>query len=194
MWPWGHAAFGYLLYSFGSRLFGSRPSGYPTIVLLVATQLPDLVDKPLSWVFELFPQGYSVGHSVFVAVPLGIAVLALAVWRHRIEYGIAFIVGYWSHLVGDIVLGLVGGNPYTFARVLWPVVTLPPYSSDLSALARIHEYISAFLYLLSTEGATGPLMIALMIYFGPFLFAILVWLVDGAPGITAFRRLFSSPD
>lgn len=192
MWPWGHAAFGYLLYSFGSRLFGRRPDDHPAIVLLIATQLPDLADKSLSWVFELFPQGYSIGHSVFVAIPLGVAVLALAVWRRRAECGFAFITGYWSHLIGDIAFGLIESNPYTFERVLWPVVTLPPYSSDLGALARVQEYVSAFIHLLSTEEASATLMIALLFYFGPFLFALLVWVIDGAPGIAEFRRLLSS--
>lgn len=192
MWPWGHAALGYLLFSFGSRLFGRRPDGYPVIVLLIATQLPDLVDKSLSWVFELFPQGYSIGHSVIVAIPLGIAVLALAVWRRRAECGFAFIIGYWSHLIGDIAFGLIEGNPYTFARVLWPVVTLPPYSSDLGALARIREYASAFIYLLSTEEASATLIIALLFYFGPFLLAVLIWVIDGTPGIAELRRLLSS--
>lgn len=191
MWPWGHAAFGYLLYSLGSRLFGRRPNGYPAIVLLLATQLPDLVDKPLSWVFEVFPQGYSVGHSVFVAIPLCIAVLALALWRHRVECGVTFIVGYWSHLLGDIAFGLVESNPYAFARVLWPVVTLPPYTSDLGAVVRIREYVSAFIYLLSTEEATAALLAALLFYFGPFVFAILIWLIDGAPGIAELKRLLT---
>lgn len=191
MWPWGHAAFGYLLYSFGSRLFGRRPDGYPAIVLLIATQLPDLVDKSLSWVFELFPQGYSIAHSVFVAVPLGVAVLALAVWRRRTECGLAFIIGYWSHLFGDIAFGLIEENPYTFARVLWPVVTLPPYSSDLGALARVREYASAFIYLLSTEEASTTLIIALLFYFGPFFVAFLVWIIDGAPGIAELKRLLT---
>jgi hypothetical protein len=192
MWPWSHAAIGYLLYSFGARMLGRRPNGYPAIVLLFATQLPDLVDKPLSWVFDVFPQGYSVGHSVFVAVPLGIAVLAVAAWRHRTEWGIAFIIGDWSHLVGDVLFGLIEGNPYAFERVLWPIVTLPPYGTELTAFERLQEYVSAFIYLLLTKEATALLIVALLFYFGPFLFALLVWIVDGTPGIAALRRILSS--
>lgn len=188
MWPWGHAAFGYLLYSFGARLFGRTPNGYPVIVLGIATQLPDLVDKTLSWVFELFPQGYSVAHSVFIAVPLGIIVLALAVWRRRAEYGLAFLVGYWSHVVGDILFGLLSGTPYTFARVLWPVVTLPPYSTDLSGLARVQAYVISFINFFADEGLIA-VVVLLAVYFGPVLFAFIVWLVDGAPGVAELRRL-----
>lgn len=189
MWPWSHAALGYLLYSFGARLIGRRPNGYPAIVLLFATQLPDLVDKPLSWVFDLFPQGYSIMHSVFVAVPLGVAVLAIAAWRHHTECGIAFILGYWSHLLGDILFALIEGNPLAFERVLWPVVTLPPYGTELTGLERLELYVSAFIELLLSQEATLILIAALLIYFGPFLFALFVWVVDGAPGVAALRRL-----
>lgn len=193
MWPWGHAAFGYLLYSFGSRLFGRTPQGYPAIVLLFATQIPDLVDKPLSWVFELFPQGYSVAHSMFVAVPLGLLVLAVAVWRRRTGYGLAFVVGYWSHIVGDILFGLLTRNPFTFDRVLWPVVTLPPYTTDLSGLARVEAYIISFINFFADEGPTAVLVL-LAVYFGPVLLAFVVWLMDGAPGVAELRKLLTTPD
>lgn len=192
MWPWGHAALGYLLYSFGSRLFGRTPNGYPVILLLIGTQLPDVVDKTLSWVFGLFPQGYSIAHSVFIAVPLGILVLVFAVWRHRVEYGVAFLVGYWSHIVGDIVFGLLSGNPFTFARVLWPVVTLPPYTTDLSGLARVQAYVISFLNFFADEGLV-PVLFLLGVYFGPVLLAFVIWLVDGAPGLTELRRLLTTP-
>ncbi|RRJ30560.1 metal-dependent hydrolase [Halocatena pleomorpha] len=190
MWPWGHAAFGYLLYSFGSRLFGRTPQGYPVIVLLIGTQLPDLVDKTLSWVLELFPQGYSVAHSVFVAVPFGVLVVACAVWRRRTRYGLAFLLGYWSHIVGDLLFGLFSGNPYTFARVMWPVVTLPPYTTDLSGLARVEAYIISFLNFFADEGVTAVLVL-LAVYFGPVMLAFLVWLFDGAPGVSEVRRLLT---
>lgn len=190
MWPWGHAAFGYLLYSFGLRLFGRTPTGYPVLVLLIGTQIPDLVDKTLSWVLELFPQGYSVAHSVFVAVPIGMLVIAVAVWRRRTSYGLAFLLGYWSHLVGDLLFGLLSSNPYTFARVLWPVVTLPPYSTDLSGLARVQAYVISFLNFFADEGLAAVLVL-LAVYFGPVLLAVVLWLLDGAPGATELRRFIT---
>ena len=49
MWPWEHLAFGYVLYSLGVRtLRGRTPRGPPVLVLAVATQVPDLLDKPLA--------------------------------------------------------------------------------------------------------------------------------------------------
>lgn len=183
MWPWGHAAFGYLLYSFGARAAGERPQGVPVIVLAVATQLPDVVDKSLSWGLDVFPQGYAVGHSLFVGVPLGVAVLALA-WRtDRLRTGLAAVVGYWSHLVGDMAYGLLSRNPYWFDRMLWPVVTLPPYDSDVG-FARLFIYVGEFLSRLST----GAAFVLVAIYFGPFLFAVVVWLLDGAPGVRTIWR------
>lgn len=192
MWPWGHAALGYLLYSFGARLSGRTPSGYPVMVLLVATQLPDLIDKPLSWVFELFPQGYSVAHSVLVAAPLGMLVVALAIWRRRTEYGIAFLVGYWSHLLGDIIFGLLSNNPYTFARVLWPVVTLPSYTTNLTGLARVKAYLISFIHFFADEGLSAAVVL-LALYFGPVVLAVFVWLIDGAPGVAELKRLLPTP-
>ena len=87
MWPWEHAAVGYLLLSLGSRASGRGPPSTPAVLaLLFGTQLPDLVDKPLSWEFDLFPSGYAVGHSALVAVPVGLLVLALG--RRRPSSGL----------------------------------------------------------------------------------------------------------
>ena len=188
MWPWGHAAFGYVLVSLGSRVVRRKPpSGAAVFALLVATQLPDLVDKPLSWVFDLFPQGVSVAHSVFVAVPLGLAVVGVAVARNRTEGGAAFTVGWWSHLVGDVGAALLYGFGWDHAlkRVLWPVATFPPYEDQKLALERVAEYLLEFLATLSTTEQLG----VFAVYFGPFFVAFLLWLVDGAPGVAELREL-----
>ena len=88
MFPWEHAAVAYLLYAGYARWHdGTAPGGWAVLVVLVASQLPDLIDKPLAWQFGLLPSGRSLAHSVFVAVPvvvvvvaLGIVVLAGLVW------------------------------------------------------------------------------------------------------------------
>lgn len=180
MLPWGHLALGYLLYSPAVRLWRKRgPEGLSVVVLAVATQLPDLVDKPLSWVFGLAPQGYAVGHSVFVGLPVALSVGWLLVQRDRAETGLAFVVGYLSHLVGDVLLGLALENPHAVDRVLWPLVTLPPYGSDRPALARGLEYVVEWVgMLVATEGYLLP-----VVYVGPMVVAALLWLVDGAPGL-----------
>jgi hypothetical protein len=185
MWPWGHLAFGYVIYSLTSRGWFDEPPRGPSVYLLAfATQLPDLVDKPLSWVFGVFPTGYSVAHSVFVAVPVAVAV-ALVAWRwNRLAVGVAFVVGYWSHLVGDLLVGAVTEQQYVIERVLWPVATLPPYAVRMSAFDRGLEYFTEFVaHLRATNDPT-----LLLLYLGPFVAAFVIWIVDGMPGIPWIRR------
>ncbi|MFC4357931.1 metal-dependent hydrolase [Halobium salinum] len=187
MWPWGHAAFGYVLLSLGSRAAGrGPPGGLAAVVLLFATQLPDVVDKTLSWGLGLFPAGYSVAHSVFVAVPLGLLGLALAVRRGRPEAGVALVVGWWSHLAGDVAVAMVSGYETDFERVLWPIVTLPAYAVERGLLERASYYFAAFV----RELTAGQQFTLLAVYFGPFFLAFCLWLVDGAPGVAGlWRRL-----
>ncbi len=189
MMPWGHAAFGYVVYSLGHRIWTrAPPSGLAVLALLFGTQLPDLVDKPLSWGLHLFPQGYSIGHSVFVAVPVGLLVLTVAIVKGRSAVGAAFAVGYWSHLAGDVLIRVVGPDDAPFAPVLWPVVTLPPYDHKVSLFERAFDIIGAFLYSLSTE---KQLMI-LGIYLAPYTLVFILWLLDGAPVVAELRRAVSN--
>lgn len=184
MWPWGHAALAYLLYSPLVRLLGGRtPAGSEVGLLGVAALGPDLVDKPLSWVFGVFPQGYSVAHSVFVAVPLGLGVCAVAVARDRPGLGLAVLVGYWSHLAADVGLALVLGEPAAFERVLWPVVTLPPYATEFEPGGRIAHYFAAWLEQMREGRGTA----ALVTYLAPLVAAVVLWALDGLPGLPVGR-------
>ena len=178
MFPWGHLAVGYLLFSPLVRLWRRRgPQGLAVLALAVGTQLPDLVDKPLSWVFHVTPTGYSVAHSVFVAVPVALVVVGALAARGRSEVGVGFAVGYLSHLAGDVLFAMALRQPYTVERVLWPTVTLPGYASDVPATDRTVEYILEWVgFLLAHDGL-------LAIYLAPFVAAFLLWLVDGVPGV-----------
>lgn len=181
MWPWSHAAVGYLCYSIGTRLVGHRPSAGPTAAVFLGALLPDLVDKPLSWVFGLVPQGFAVAHSVLIAVSLGFGAVVLARQRDRCPLGIAFVIGYWSHLLGDVVFGLLQSSPHAFGRVLWPFVTLPAYERPV--LARLGEYVSVFTGFQSTDDAMIVILGASVVYV-----TIGVWIVDGRPGLAPIRR------
>lgn len=224
MWPWGHLAVGYLLYSGAVHLrTGRPPRAAAVVVLAVGTQLPDVVDKTLAWVYHAVPQGYAAGHSVFVAVPVGLAVAlgGIAYGRSAIPgrygrfsdgrggasegppgtsderhgvtdvgtgpvdggrvgaAGVAFAVGWWSHLAGDVAVGIATGNPYAFDRVLWPVSQLPPLDRSVTAVGRVRYFLDNWLDLLAI--ADGSWL--LLAYAGPLLAAGLLWLVDGAPGV-----------
>ncbi|AQL44656.1 hypothetical protein BV210_17985 (plasmid) [Halorientalis sp. IM1011] len=180
MWPWGHAAFGYVLYSLSSRLTADPGvTGRDVLVLAVATQLPDLVDKSAAWVFDVFASGYAAGHSLFVALPVGLAVYWLAQRRDSESLGLAFVVGYWSHLAGDVLLAILLDKPYTVGKVLWPLVIFPGSEDPAGAITTVMGFLVAFLELLVT--AEDPTVF--VVFFGPPLAAIALWLVDGAPGL-----------
>lgn len=185
MWPWEHAAVGYLLYSLGLRALGrDPPSGRETVLLLVATQVPDLVDKPLSWVFGVFPTGYALGHSAFVAVPAGAAVLVAGRARDRGRLGVAVVAGYWAHLAADVLDPLRSGGSPSPERVLWPVVAGTPYEEDLGA-GRGIAYLSEFLGSLAT---VDPLTLVVVYLLIPTA-TLALWVRDGAPGVGPLRRL-----
>lgn len=178
MWPWEHLAAGYLVYSLGARVLGrDPPTDWGVVALGIGTQLPDLVDKPLSWGLGWVPSGYAVAHSAFVAVPLGVLVLG-AGWRvgHR-RPAVAFVVGNWAHLLADVLIPLRNGNPVLPSRVLWPVAEASPYETDLG-LARGVAYLLEFLAALSTM---APARLLVLYLFLPAAL-VAVWLLDGRPG------------
>lgn len=177
MWPWDHVAVAYVLYSILRRVGGERPSS-EVFVLGGAAVLPDVVDKTLSWGLGLFPTGYAVGHSLFVAVPLGALVAAVSARWRRPAVGLAFVVGYWSHLAGDVVWGtLVYGSP-AVDRILWPVVALEPYPTRRGLFDRALHYLGDLANTLA--GADPAVVVA---YLAPLGLSVALWLLDGAPGV-----------
>jgi hypothetical protein len=93
---------------------------------LVATQLPDLVDKPLAWSLHLLPSGRSLAHSVLVAVPLVLLVWVVASHRGHGRLGVLFAFGYLSHLYADyyrVVLHVPAEQwPLRLAGLYWPLL------------------------------------------------------------------------
>jgi len=185
MWPWEHAAAGYLLLSLGLRALGRRPpTAAGAAIVVVATQLPDLVDKSLSWGLGVFPTGYALGHSALVAVPVGLVALAAGVRTDRRRLSVAFVAGYWSHIVTDVFDPLRRGDAPLPGRALWPVVTDTPYRQDLG-LSRGLTYLSEFLHSLATM---DPLTLVVL-YLPLPLGTVAVWILDGAPGLSLFARV-----
>jgi len=102
MLPWGHAAVGYLCYSFIVRVRDRRaPTGPAVLTLAVGTQLPDLIDKPLAWSLGILPSGRSLGHSLLFAVLLTIVVWVVAQRYDRQREVSALMVGHLLHVLAD---------------------------------------------------------------------------------------------
>ena len=177
MWPWGHLAVGYLAFTLAVRTRTERrPRGGETLVLLIWTQFPDLVDKPLALTFGVLPSGRSLAHSLLVAVPI----LVFVTWyAHRRGYGIlgiAAATGYLTHLAGDSLRPAVTGGFEDLAFLAWPITTLPPSSRPGG---------HGILDILFSVGAT-PYAVFQFVLVGV---AAAAWVADGSPGIQDVRRL-----
>lgn len=178
MWPWGHAAVGYLVVTLVARMrTGRAPSDRVALAVALGTQLPDLVDKPLAWSVPVLPTGRSLAHSFLVALPL-LLVLWVVFDEHRPVVGVLGI-GWISHSLADLFPSFLAGDwPYT-VFVLWPVLSTPPYGTEKSFVAHL-----AALDL-------SPYMWLQLVLTGVALF---VWSRDGYPGIrvvtTSLRRSY----
>lgn len=126
MWPWEHAAIGYIAYSLLCRLRGEVPSDGAVIALLVGTQLPDLIDKPLAWEFGLLPSGRTLAHSLLFAVPVCLVVYLVARRSDRRQVGVAFGLGYLLHLPADVLAQPLYGAPLSLNFLLWPALPVAP--------------------------------------------------------------------
>ncbi|WP_254767743.1 metal-dependent hydrolase [Salinilacihabitans rarus] len=178
MWPWEHAVVGYLAYSLTCRLrYGDAPGGAETLVVVVASVLPDVIDKPLAWEFGVVESGYAVGHSVFAALPLAVAAGLLSRRAGRPRLGVAFGLGYLLHLPGDLVLPAVTGRGVPLVRLLWPVATVEAGGPPAG-------FAEGFLTMVGGFGArlvAGDLAATESAGLGLVGLTFLLWLYDGAP-------------
>ncbi|SFR87512.1 LexA-binding, inner membrane-associated putative hydrolase [Halomicrobium zhouii] len=131
MMPWGHFAVAFLPFLTYRLLRQQRlPSRRVTVFLFVATQLPDLIDKPLAWGLHVLPSGRSFAHSLLFAVPLVIAVTIFLTRGDRATLGALFTFGYLSHVFADIYDLLLTVPPDQWqttyvASLYWPLVAIP---------------------------------------------------------------------
>jgi hypothetical protein len=190
MWPWEHLALGYLLvsvaYSVGSE---RRPTSAEALVVVLGTQLPDLIDKPLAWTFSVLPSGLSLGHSLLFALPVSVAVLLYARARGRPWIGVAFGIAYGSHLLGDVLFTVLTGGGLVTGFLLWPLVPTTP-DAGAGFAAQFVALLGSFRTFLATP--TGRLY--LLFEVGLLVSAALAWYRDGRPGFPRAQALSGRPD
>lgn len=180
MWPWGHLAVGYLLYSTLVRArTGRAPSGPAALAVALGTQFPDLIDKPLAWGLGVLPHGRTLAHSLFTATIVVVLGYAYARHRGRAELGVAFGVGYLTHPFADGLLPLVQGHTEYVAYLLWPLFGLPFYSTDATVLVSLGWF---------------DLTVYGLFQLGLAVVAYAVWVADGRPGLGTFRRSLGLAD
>ena len=180
MWPWEHLAVGYILYSGYSRLaYGHSPGGAAAVVAVVASQAPDLIDKPLAWGLSVLPGGRTLGHSLLFAVPLLLAIWVLARREDRPELASAAAIPYLSHVLTDALYpALLPGGSVTFEFLLWPLMQ-GSGSSGTGFLSRLTALLANF-----GTHATSTAGIAYLVFDATLVGAfVLLWVFDGLPGV-----------
>ncbi len=171
MQPIVHPVVGYICYTIYTRFSdGQSPDAEPTLVVLFAATLPDLIDQPLWWL-DITPVGRTFAHSLFgAALFIGIVVF-LARRYDRHDLGIAFAIGYLSHIAADIPWHVLAGDYHELGFLLWPVTEMPAYSG------------------VKLVGSVGGVQITTLWFEAViFVFGVALWLVDGRPGLDWLRQ------
>lgn len=145
VFPLGHLAVAYLLYvGYAVPASHRLPARWALISLFVASQVPDLVDKPLAY-YGVLANGRAFAHSLFTFAVVSVLVWLVArrllanqpegSWRYHLVrlVPVSFAVGYVSHLIADAHRALLAGNYFGARWLLWPIYRLPPGQTDLVA-------------------------------------------------------------
>jgi hypothetical protein len=179
MWPWEHLAIAYIAYTIFTRTtLGRPPARGGALAVAFASQFPDLVDKSLGWAVGVLPSGQSLGHSLLFAVPIALLVGVFSVWRGRSDVGLAFGIGYLSHLPGDVVYPVLLGGDLNLSFLLWPILA-PSGSQPTAVLAYVQELFAAFGAILASPRGVYYLGFELLL----LTVALGLWVYDGTPGL-----------
>lgn len=143
VFPLGHLAVGYLCYV-GYCRYSGRPATLPALkilfILAVATQLPDLVDKPLAHV-GILASGRSLGHSLLFLLPLSATVWWFSVSREMQHISIVGTLGVLSHLGADSYRAILSGDWAALRYLLYPLISPVTYPNDgVSPALRIYRH------------------------------------------------------
>lgn len=162
---WVHAAVAYLAYR-GVLVVGStdRPHDIAVLAVVGAALLPDIVDKPLSFVVTSLPSR-SVAHSIFTVALISLVTTYVTRRADRREFGVAAVFGYLSHIGVDLVDSqVIPAEPLVF--VFWPLITDYHHIDSIGgllALVRPTPYV-LFQMVLTVLG-------------------VWLWVYDGKPGL-----------
>ena len=173
MWPWAHAAVGYLCYTLYLRARRREtPTGEAAILLGVGTQLPDLIDKPFAWYVDVLPYGRSFAHSLVTGVPFVLVPVVVALDRRgRRDLAVAVTIGYLSHIAGDGYLAVLRGQWADLGYLVWPIVA-PPATETEGLLAHLSDITAEPRFLFG---------------FGLAAIGLAVWVRHGTPGVGTLR-------
>ncbi len=172
MQPVVHLAVGYLCYAAYVRLRGrDQPGDVAVLVAVFAAVLPDLIDQPLA-IAGVTDVGRTMGHSLLFAIPLVFLVWFVTHRREHPTLGVAFAIGYASHIAADIPWHVIAGDYHELGFLLWPVTDMPSYSG-----VKYLGTVSGF--------EVTTLWLEAVIFVG----GIALWWADGRPGFGAFRQL-----
>lgn len=188
MWPWEHILFAYLCYSIYYRVrTRGAPAGPPTIGLVIGSLLPDVIDKPLFWEFGITSSGYTIGHSIFFAIPLCLFILGIAFRMNRPQIGIGFAFGYLLHLVGDVIpISIQRGELY-YQHLLWPLVRSDHIEPHGSLFDGFRHHLGGYVTEIVSMDPSTAVIVQLSLGIAGFM----LWMIDGLPGIpspTTIRR------
>lgn len=169
MWPPGHAAVAYVLYTASTRTrFDARPARGPALAVAFGSQFSDLVDKPLAWYAGALPTGRTLAHSLLVLLPLAVAAYRLADRYGRGEDAVAFAVGAVSHSLVDALPALWTPDG-SVAFLLWPLLPVEPYETGAPTVLGLLR-----------ESLWEP---AFLVEFALLTVALVLWYRDGLPGL-----------
>lgn len=186
MWPWEHLAVGYILFSLTYRRYtGRAPSDTAAIAVILGTQFPDLVDKPLAWSFDVLTSGVSVAHSVFVATAVSALLIVVARRVGRPAVGVGFAVGYLAHLPADVIYPMFLGRDVGVTSFFWPLFVSEGGGVGGGFLANFGYFLGEFLEFLATPRGLTFLVFEVTL----LAIAAWIWIDDGYPGLPLPSRV-----
>jgi len=181
MMPWTHAIVAYIGFSLASHAFSrAAPTTRETALVAVGALFPDLVDKPLAWQFGVLQGGRTLGHSIFIAVPLSIVAVVVAVRRGRLRLGLAFAVGYLLHLPGDVLPASLAPGELRVGTLLWPL-TDGGGSQGESFVGEFMSNVVPYAKGIATAVLSGDLSRGLVLFLSLWALAVALWVYDGMP-------------